>query len=101
MKKLFEIVSLNARKQIRRRAQPEWCNPMLATLVREQFSNKDWIFEPITSLQQRMGRRDRQKSQQRVPHKRSIDWLKFECENQQEFVIVGYIERSTPACSVD
>src|SRR6266446_5867056 len=44
--KLFEILPLEARKQIRRRAQPEWCNPMLATLVREQFSDKEWIFEP-------------------------------------------------------
>ena len=59
--KLFEILPLEARKQIRRRAQPEWCNPTLATLVREQFSDKDWIFEPkldgIRCLSFRKGRR--------------------------------------------
>lgn len=27
-------------------------------------------------------------------HKRSADWLKFKCENRQEFVIVGYTEPS-------
>src|SRR6266550_823748 len=35
-----------ARQQMRRRAQPDWCSPMLATLVRQQFSDKDWVFEP-------------------------------------------------------
>jgi DNA ligase D-like protein (predicted ligase) len=43
---IFETLPADARKQIRRGTQPEWCDPMLATLVREQFSNKDWIFEP-------------------------------------------------------
>jgi bifunctional non-homologous end joining protein LigD len=56
----FEILPAEARKQIRRRAQPAWCNPMLATLVREQFSDKDWIFEPkldgIRCLSFRKGR---------------------------------------------
>jgi DNA ligase D-like protein (predicted ligase) len=46
MKSPLEIVPEQARKQIRRRAQPAWCSPMLATLVREQFSDPDWIFEP-------------------------------------------------------
>src|SRR5437879_3544490 len=46
MKDVFDILPPQARKRIRRRAQPEWCNPMLATLVREQFSDPEWIFEP-------------------------------------------------------
>jgi DNA ligase D-like protein (predicted ligase) len=29
----------------RKRAQPSWFSPMLATLVREPFSSDDWIFE--------------------------------------------------------
>lgn len=30
----------------RRRAQPSWFGPMLATLTAEPFSGEDWIFEP-------------------------------------------------------
>jgi bifunctional non-homologous end joining protein LigD len=60
MKNPFEILPPNVRKQIRRRAQPEWCDPMLATLVREQFSDEEWIFEPkldgIRCLSFRKGR---------------------------------------------
>jgi bifunctional non-homologous end joining protein LigD len=33
-------------KNGRRRAQPAWVTPMLATLSREVFSDPDWIFEP-------------------------------------------------------
>src|SRR5438067_8724810 len=36
---LFEFLPPDAWKKIRRRVQPDWCNPMLATLVRKQFSN--------------------------------------------------------------
>src|SRR5436190_24306327 len=43
---LFDALSPEARQQVRRRAQPDWCFPMLATLVRQQFSDKDWVFEP-------------------------------------------------------
>jgi len=46
MKDIFGILPPDARKQIRRRPQPDWCDPMLATLVREQFSDPNWIFEP-------------------------------------------------------
>jgi bifunctional non-homologous end joining protein LigD len=42
----FDILPSEARKQIRRRAQPIWSGPMLATLVREPFSDDNWIFEP-------------------------------------------------------
>jgi bifunctional non-homologous end joining protein LigD len=45
MKDLFTFLPPEVRKQIRRRPQPEWCEPMLATLVREQFSDPNWIFE--------------------------------------------------------
>jgi bifunctional non-homologous end joining protein LigD len=43
---LLDALPPEARRQVRRRAQPDWCSPMLATLVREQFSDKDWVFEP-------------------------------------------------------
>jgi bifunctional non-homologous end joining protein LigD len=60
VKNLFDILPAEARKQMRRRAQPEWCNPMLATLVREEFSNREWIYEPkldgIRCLGFRIGR---------------------------------------------
>src|SRR5437016_2233986 len=41
----FEFLPAEVRKSLRRRAQPVWCNPMLATLTREPFSNPEWIFE--------------------------------------------------------
>ena len=60
MKDLFRFLPPEARKQIRRRPQPQWCDPMLATLVREQFSDPNWIFEPkldgIRCLSFRKGR---------------------------------------------
>jgi bifunctional non-homologous end joining protein LigD len=63
MKDLFAILPPEARKQIRRRTQPAWCNPMLATLVREQFSDKDWIFEPkLDGIRCLSLRKDRQLS---------------------------------------
>lgn len=34
------------RKRVRKRAQPEWFQPMLATLVDRPFSREGWIFEP-------------------------------------------------------
>lgn len=61
MTDVFGILPPEARKQIRRRPQPEWCEPMLATLVREQFSDPKWIFEPkldgIRCLVLRKGRK--------------------------------------------
>jgi bifunctional non-homologous end joining protein LigD len=32
--------------RLRRRAQPEWVAPMLATLTDERFSREGWLFEP-------------------------------------------------------
>lgn len=61
MKDLFGILPPEARKQIRKRPQPAWCEPMLATLVREPFSDPDWIYEAkldgIRCLSFRKGRR--------------------------------------------
>jgi bifunctional non-homologous end joining protein LigD len=34
------------RERARKRPQPSWIAPMLATLVAEPFSREDWIFEP-------------------------------------------------------
>ena len=45
MRDLFAFLAEEARKKIKRRAQPAWCNPMLATLTREPFSDPDWLFE--------------------------------------------------------
>jgi bifunctional non-homologous end joining protein LigD len=61
MKDLFAFLPAEARDKVRRRPQPEWCDPMLATLVREQFSDPNWIFEAkldgIRCLAFRKGRR--------------------------------------------
>src|SRR6266545_938692 len=35
-----------AKAQLRKRAQPTWVAPMLATLTDERFSREGWLFEP-------------------------------------------------------
>lgn len=35
-----------ARSRLLRRAQPDWLEPMKATLTEDRFSDPDWIFEP-------------------------------------------------------
>lgn len=35
----------NARKKLKKRKQPTWTSPMLATLTKRRFSGPDWIFE--------------------------------------------------------
>ncbi|MFC7343966.1 non-homologous end-joining DNA ligase [Saccharopolyspora griseoalba] len=46
MSALFDRLSEDARARLRRRAQPRWIDPALATLVHEPFSAADWLFEP-------------------------------------------------------
>jgi bifunctional non-homologous end joining protein LigD len=41
----LERFARERRPGLRRRAQPEWTQPMLATLTGERFSDSDWIFE--------------------------------------------------------
>jgi bifunctional non-homologous end joining protein LigD len=35
-----------ARSRLRKSRQPEWINPMLATLTHRRFSDPNWLFEP-------------------------------------------------------
>jgi hypothetical protein len=35
-----------AKARLRKRPQPEWAAPMLATLTQERFSREGWLFEP-------------------------------------------------------
>src|SRR5258708_10013403 len=35
-----------AKARLRKRPQPEWVGPMLATLTQERFSREGWLFEP-------------------------------------------------------
>lgn len=42
---LFEALSEESRAKLRRRPQPGWLEPMLATLTHERFSHPDWIYE--------------------------------------------------------
>lgn len=42
---LFEALSEESRAKLRRRPQPGWLEPMLATLTQERFSHPDWIYE--------------------------------------------------------
>src|SRR5467141_5052517 len=35
-----------AKAQLRKKSQPEWIAPMLATLTDKRFSREGWLFEP-------------------------------------------------------
>jgi len=41
----FDVLSDDVREKLRRRSQPAWTKPMLATLTDEPFSDPDWIYE--------------------------------------------------------
>lgn len=41
----FAGLSGEARRRLRKRAQPSWASPMLATLTGDRFSDPNWIFE--------------------------------------------------------
>jgi bifunctional non-homologous end joining protein LigD len=40
------LVPAELKKLVRRKAQPRWIDPMLATLTESYFSDPDWVFEP-------------------------------------------------------
>jgi bifunctional non-homologous end joining protein LigD len=42
---LLKRLPEEAREQLREAAQPEWMDPMLATLTDRRFSDGEWIFE--------------------------------------------------------
>src|SRR6266542_2235159 len=43
---LFEGLPPEAKARLRKRAQPTWVSPMLATLTDKRFSREGWLFEP-------------------------------------------------------
>lgn len=43
---LLDGLPADAKARLRKRAQPKWVAPMLATLTDEVFSRKGWLFEP-------------------------------------------------------
>lgn len=45
MDKIFDILPTESREKLREKEQPEWTDPMLATLTKKRFSKEDWIFE--------------------------------------------------------
>jgi DNA ligase D-like protein (predicted ligase) len=45
MNKLFKSLTEEAREKLREVEQPDWMDPMLATLTGRRFSDKHWIFE--------------------------------------------------------
>lgn len=45
MDELFERLPEESRQKVQKMAQPEWMEPMLATLTHEHFSDPDWIYE--------------------------------------------------------
>src|SRR5262245_53568613 len=42
---LFDDLPASAKARLRKRAQPAWVLPMLATLTEERFSREGWLFE--------------------------------------------------------
>jgi bifunctional non-homologous end joining protein LigD len=42
---LFDDLPADARARLRKRTQPSWFPPMLATLVHQAFSREGWLFE--------------------------------------------------------
>jgi DNA ligase D-like protein (predicted ligase) len=45
MESILKSLPRNLQKISVKKAQPDWINPMLATLTERRFSDKDWIFE--------------------------------------------------------
>lgn len=45
MDKIFDILIDESREKLSKKGQPEWTDPMLATLSKEHFSRENWIFE--------------------------------------------------------
>jgi bifunctional non-homologous end joining protein LigD len=45
MKRLLESLPEDVRKKLKRKKQPSWTAPMLATLTDDRFSDPNWIFE--------------------------------------------------------
>src|SRR6195256_5719000 len=43
---LLDGLPVDAKTRLRKRAQPKWVAPMLATLTDEVFSRQGWLFEP-------------------------------------------------------
>lgn len=43
---LIELVPEEHQRLVRKRRQPDWIDPMLATLTESYFSDPEWIFEP-------------------------------------------------------
>ena len=41
----FDLLDEESRGKLRKRSQPRWTAPMLATLTHEPFSDSDWIYE--------------------------------------------------------
>ena len=42
----LDVLPDSAKSRLRKRRQPEWLSPMLATLTDERFSREGWLFEP-------------------------------------------------------
>jgi DNA ligase D-like protein (predicted ligase) len=45
LNKIFNILDDDLKDKLRKKSQPDWTKPMLATLTKERFSKKDWIYE--------------------------------------------------------
>lgn len=45
MNKILKALPDEARDKLKKKDQPEWTSPMLATLTHERFSRDNWIFE--------------------------------------------------------
>src|SRR6056297_568782 len=45
MSKIFDDIPKDLKSKVKKKNQPDWISPMLATLTDKRFSDKDWIYE--------------------------------------------------------
>ncbi|MGM0504152.1 MAG: non-homologous end-joining DNA ligase [Bacteroidota bacterium] len=45
MSKLLDDIPKDFKSEVKKKNQPDWISPMLATLTDKRFSDKDWIYE--------------------------------------------------------
>ena len=106
MKRSLLVVPAKFRGLLRRRAQPTWVPPMLATLTKKPFSDPRWIFEckldGVRCLAFRKGKSVQLMSRNQKNLNRAFPELAEALQQQKsdEFIIDGEIVAFTPGSKV-
>jgi bifunctional non-homologous end joining protein LigD len=94
---LLESLDQDERRLLRRRAQPEWVEPMAATLTEERFSDPDWVYERkldgVRFLAFRRGSRVRLFSRTRKPQDRAYPEIveALEAQDADDMIVDGEV----------